>query len=54
MHHHTIQINQPTRCNNFSSLLLNVYVQLKMFRTSSRMPADLTTTKSTATTTFQR
>jgi hypothetical protein len=27
-HHHTIQINQPTRCNNFSSLLLDVYVQL--------------------------
>jgi hypothetical protein len=22
MHHHTIQINQPTRCNNFSRLLL--------------------------------
>jgi len=28
--HHTIQINQPTRCNNFSSLLLDVYVQLNM------------------------
>jgi hypothetical protein len=27
----TIQINQPTRCNNFSSLLLDVYVQLNMF-----------------------
>ena len=36
MHHHTIQINQPTRCNNFSSLLLDVYVQLNMFRASSR------------------
>jgi len=23
VHHHTIQINQPTRCNNFSSLLLD-------------------------------
>jgi len=34
--HHTIQINQPTRCNNFSSLLLVVYVQLNMFRASSR------------------
>src|SRR5215475_4164021 len=34
--HHTIQINQPTRCNNFSSLLLEVYVQLNMFRASSR------------------
>jgi len=36
MHHHTIQINQPTRCNNFSSLLLVIYVQLNMFRASSR------------------
>jgi len=27
--HHTIQINQPTRCNEFSSLLLDVYVQLR-------------------------
>ena len=36
VHHHTFQINQPTRCNNFSSLLLDVYVQLKMFRASSR------------------
>jgi len=31
-----IQINQPTRCNNFSSLLLDIYVQLNMFRASSR------------------
>jgi len=29
------QINQPTRCNNFSSLLLDVY-SLNMFRTSTR------------------
>jgi hypothetical protein len=36
VHHHTIQINQPTRCNNISSLLLEFYVQLNMFRTSSR------------------
>ena len=28
---------QPTRCNNFSSLLLDVYVQLNMFRASSRL-----------------
>jgi len=35
VHHHTIQIYQPTRCNNFSSLLLEVYVQLNMFRASS-------------------
>jgi hypothetical protein len=34
--HQTIQINQPTRCTNFSSLLLDVYVQLNMFRASSR------------------
>jgi len=33
VHHHTIQINQPTRCKNFPSLLLDVYVQLNMFRT---------------------
>jgi len=24
VHHHTFQINQPTRCNSFSSLLLDV------------------------------
>jgi hypothetical protein len=30
------QINQPTRCNNFSGLLLDVYVQLNMFWESSR------------------
>ena len=35
VHHHVIQINQPTRCNNFSSLLLGVYVQLNMFWVSS-------------------
>ena len=36
VHHHTVQINQQTRCNSFSSLLLDIYVQLNMFRTSSR------------------
>jgi hypothetical protein len=36
VHHHTIQINQPTRCNNFSSLLLDVYVRLNMSRAFSR------------------
>jgi len=36
VHHHTIQINQPKSCNRFSSLLLNVYEQLNMFRGSSR------------------
>jgi hypothetical protein len=35
VYHHAIQINQPTRCNSFSSLLLDVYVQLNMFRVSS-------------------
>jgi hypothetical protein len=32
----SIQINQPTKCKNFSSLLLDVYLQLNMFRASSR------------------
>jgi hypothetical protein len=32
---YSIQINQPTRCNNFSSLLLGVYLQLNTFRASS-------------------
>jgi hypothetical protein len=32
----TIQINQPTRCNNFPSLLIDVYLQLNTFRASSR------------------
>jgi len=36
MHHYTFQINQPTRRNNFSSLLLDVYIQLNTFRASSR------------------
>jgi len=27
----SVQINQPTRCNNSSSLLLDVYLQLIMF-----------------------
>ena len=31
-----IQINQPTRCNNFSSLSLDVHLQFNMFRASSR------------------
>ena len=32
----TIPISQPTRCNNFPSLLVDVYVRLDMFRASSR------------------
>jgi hypothetical protein len=35
VHRHTIQINQPTSCNSFSSLLLDIYLQLNMFRASS-------------------
>jgi len=30
-----IQMNQPTRCSNFSDLLLVVQIQLNMFRASS-------------------
>jgi hypothetical protein len=26
-----VQINQPTRCNSFTSLLLDVYIWLNMF-----------------------
>ena len=29
---HEFQINQPTRCNSFTSLLFDVYVWLNMFR----------------------
>ena len=36
VHHYTIQINQPTRRNNLSSLLLEVYLQSNIFRASSR------------------
>jgi hypothetical protein len=36
VHYHKIQINQPTRCNNSSSSLLDVYVQLNIFRASLR------------------
>ena len=34
---HFILINQPTRCNSLSNLLLDLYVQLNMFRASSRL-----------------
>jgi hypothetical protein len=34
--HHIIQINQPTWCNSFTCLLLDVYVQLNMFRAPPR------------------
>jgi hypothetical protein len=36
VHHHTIQINQPTRRNIFTSLLLDVYVWLNLFWASPR------------------
>jgi hypothetical protein len=36
VHHHTIQINHPTRCNGFTSLLLDVYVWLNIFRAPLR------------------
>jgi hypothetical protein len=36
VHHYTIQINQSTRCNSFTSLLVDVQMWLNMFRTSLR------------------
>jgi hypothetical protein len=30
------KLNQPTRCNNFSNLLCDVYLQLNIFRAISR------------------
>jgi hypothetical protein len=36
VHHHMIQINQPTRCNSFTSLLLDIYVWLNTFRAPLR------------------
>jgi hypothetical protein len=35
-----IHTNEPTRCNNFSSLLLDVCLQLNMFRASSRPSSE--------------
>jgi hypothetical protein len=43
VHHHTIQINQPATCNNFPSLLLDVYVWFNMFQASSRPSSRATT-----------
>jgi hypothetical protein len=31
-----IPVNQPTRCNSFTNLLLDVYVSLNVFRTPLR------------------
>jgi len=36
MHHLMFQINQPTRCNSFTSLLLDVRMWLNTFRASPR------------------
>jgi len=36
VHHHTIQINQATRWDSFTSLLLDVYAWPNMFRASLR------------------
>jgi hypothetical protein len=36
MHHHTIQMYQPTRFNRFTGLLLEVYVWLNMIWASPR------------------
>jgi hypothetical protein len=35
-----IQINQPTRCKNLSSLLLDVYLQLNIFQVSCRPSSE--------------
>ena len=35
-YHHTIQINQSTRCSSFTILLLDIYVWLNMFRAPLR------------------
>jgi hypothetical protein len=40
VHYHTTPINQPTRCNNLSSLLLDVYVRLNMFQASSHPSSE--------------
>ena len=39
-----VQINQPTKCNSFSSLLLDIYVRLNMIRASSHPSLGATTT----------
>jgi len=39
VHHNTKQIIQPKRCNNLTSLLLDFYVCLNMFRASPRPPS---------------
>jgi hypothetical protein len=41
VHHHTIQINQPTRCNNLSSLLYDVIYSLTCFGRPHAHPQEL-------------
>jgi hypothetical protein len=48
VHHQTIQINRPTRCNSLSTLLPDVYLQLNMFRASSCPSSGTTTTAAAA------
>jgi len=36
VHYHRIQINQPTRFNSFTSLLLDIYAWLNLFRAPLR------------------
>jgi hypothetical protein len=36
VHHHMMQINQPTRCSSFTSLLLDIYAWLNMFQAPLR------------------
>ena len=43
LRHHTIQINQLTRCSSFTSLLLDVYVCLNMFRAPLRLSSGAST-----------
>ena len=43
MHHHTIQINYPTRCNNFTSLLLDVLCRSTCFGSLHAHHQELTT-----------
>jgi hypothetical protein len=41
--HHTIQINQPTRCNSFTSLLLDVLCRSTCFERLHAHHQELTT-----------
>jgi len=49
VHRHKIQTNQPTRCNSFTSLLLDVYVSLNIFRAPFHAHHQELTTALTAT-----